>query len=142
MQANSILLPNSCIKEVFISADINLSPNKNYVVGNINWKGQDIPLLSLETEAINDVSATNIKKIIVVVESQNNQRDKHVCGIVARRVPQVVQANIHSIEKNLTPKIFHDLALSYITIKGKPAFIPDMQRLVNDYLVPLTNYRQ
>lgn len=131
----NILLPNACIDEIFIANDIEpIKQSPDWCLGATRFKDSEILVISLEgIEKKQDLDA-QAKNLIVKLKKPKEFSHLQDVGILARRVPHVLQANNYSLEVEYTPHKTHELAKSYIRIKDKQAFIPDVKRLIADYV--------
>ena len=129
-----MLIPNACIKEIFrIDSRQNIKRSPNWCMGLMEYKGQQIHLISLENIEQAGNAPTEDVRLAVLLNKPERYALKPDVAFVASEIPHIVQADSHSLETEYSPQASHTLALSYVKIKEKQAFIPDLERLFRDY---------
>ena len=131
----NLVLPNSAVAEVISRKEINQEKaNQVWLLGTIEWQNDKIPVIEFDKIDEADQESEYTKYTIIIVRNclpgnENNNRIEHF-GILAKSMPQVIEANAHSIGKELHPQISHSQAKSYLTFHGKAALIPDIESIV------------
>jgi len=139
VQGYHLLLPNHCISEVLMCSNIEdyHSPS-HWCIGQVPWMHEKRPIVSFEKLEANIQLANKKKSIIIILQlptsgsgpgSQSSNNEMFHFGLLANRIPQVVQANEQSLDREINPTNPHHYAMSYVMINGKPALIPDIQRI-------------
>lgn len=150
VKKHNLLIPNSAIAEVIISDKLEAPDNApKWLPGLVKWQDQDIFVIEFDAIDSDAISANNNKNTVLVIRNliENDPIEKHseehspthtptnnqimYFGILAKSVPQIVEANSHSIDRNLHPKFNHSLARSYININGIEAIIPNIASLAH-----------
>ena len=132
VQGFNLLIPNACIEEVLIRSDIKTNEGGSPgCIGWITWSNQSLPLISFEN--IDEKIGYTLGKKSIIVLLRHFSKDSNIIyfGILANQIPQVIQANTQTLDKQLTPNSTHSYALSYVSISGKPAIIPDIPRIAD-----------
>jgi len=130
IQGYNLLLPNQCIAEILIRSEIkNASSLHSWCIGEVNWFEEMLPIVLFERLETPTKLTPGKKNIIVAVQFPINNSEDIRFGIVANHTPQVIRANNQTMDREINPKKTHDYALSYISINGKSALIPDLHRI-------------
>lgn len=130
----NVLIPNACIDEVFKIGSI--EPVKQSPVwchGHCKYKNHEIMLINLEAiETGASISPTN-NAVAIKLKKPAEFSNSPDIGIFTAKIPHIIQANNYALEIEYKPEHTHTLALSYIKIKEKQAFIPDLKRLYKEF---------
>jgi len=126
----NLILPNSAIEEVIVSDAIKPLPHTpSWITGSICWHNQNINIVTFDQPHVTDETNRSGKHIIVVVRNPSADNNRAFFGILAKNMPQVIEANTQNIDRNLRPENTHTHAKSYVYINGKDAIIPDIDLL-------------
>ncbi|WP_079253785.1 chemotaxis protein CheW [Endozoicomonas arenosclerae] len=131
MQQKPLLLPASCIADV---VDYNRpsggSKENRWYLGEIEWRGQTIPLISFER--INggrfaDFSAT---ARIAVMHSSTCNEQLPFYGIVIQGIPQEMELSAGDLQPALeTENATGSAETSRVIVREIPAAVPDLSLL-------------
>ncbi len=131
----NILIPNACIAEVFIAKTIvPIKQSPDWCLGQTEYKGNETLVVSLERIETPGRSLSPATAIVVKIKNPPDFSSAPDFGILANKTPHIVQANNHVLDIDYMPEISHQLALSYVKIKEKQAFIPDLQKLIGQFV--------
>jgi len=135
-----LVLPNTSIAEVITQQAVEASEYNNaplWVIGQLQWRGIKIPLLSFEQIAddnlvgdIEDFTATKSIRIVVLNASSHSDTLPFY-AIVAQGIPRLMALNDSAIidapEQSHTPYILRNTL-----IDANPAIIPNMQQIESE----------
>ena len=126
-QEFQLLLPNTAIAEILPPQILDPSNDLNpHVSGEFVWHTRRIKVCNLEAYASNS-NRSNL--IILRIPSISGNAD--YLGLLSRNIPHFVQASSDSLEQDLQPLATHQIALSYVSINGQSAIIPDLSLLLD-----------
>lgn len=129
---HSLLLPNSAIAEVLICGELTPpADSPSWLCGILNWQNHDVCVIDFDIIGSTDKSAPISKNTVVIVRNPANEKQTPFFGILAKSIPQVIEANSRNIDRNLHPKNPHSHATSYINISNTEAIIPNIASLIN-----------
>lgn len=135
LQGMSLLLPNTCIAEV-IPYHQPAAPATNapiWLLGNIDWRGMRIPLISFE--AINEreksPSGAGFSKTarIAVLNGISGDATLPFYGIVTQGVPRLTAVDETSIHAISEPESELPLALQQAMVADQTVVIPDQNQI-------------
>ena len=128
----NLLLPNSAIAEVIVTNEIQTVPDAPpWLYGTVNWQNHNIKIILFDQIDTQDIRPEPHKSVITIIRNPVPNSKPAFLGILVRKTPQVLDANSHNLDRNLHPKNNHSCAISYATINGKDALIPNIESLVN-----------
>ncbi len=129
MQQKPLLLPIACLAEVidYPHPDKTFDKNENWYLGDITWRGLEIPLVSFERfnhSQFNEVTAT----ARIAVMNRTTETSKHgFYGMIIQGVPQPLTLSKGDVQpSNDQPG---PAEMSLIVVKDLPAIIPDLEEL-------------
>ena len=126
----NLLLPNSAIAEVIVSQSLEKKINSpQWLLGTTQWQNEEIDIIGFDKIDSSDDSPENLKSIIIIVRNPSITGAMRHFGIMTKNRPHIVEANSHTLDKNLHPRASHSHAKSYVVINGKEALIPNIELL-------------
>jgi len=127
---NNLLLPNSAIAEVLVCEEILKQENQpQWCLGQIRWDNRAIDVVSFERIEVPTKQILTQRYIILIIRNPEADSAPPYFGFLATQIPQIVQANSSTLYKDLQPANTHTCAMSYVSINGKHAIIPDIGKI-------------
>lgn len=127
---SNLLLPNSAIAEVLVCEEILKQENQpQWCLGQIRWDNRAIDIISFERIEVPTKQILTKRYIILIIRNPEADAAPPYFGLLATQIPQIVQANSSTLYKNLQPTNTHSCAMSYVSINGKSAIIPDIGKV-------------
>lgn len=126
-----LVLPNTAIAEVIsFQSPEPVADGPDWLLGTINWRGIDIPVLAFET-ACTDAKVTPGKSSrIIVLNTLNENADLHFYGILAQGIPRLIsldESTIHDApDIEGQPQAY---VLRHTIIDGQQVIIPDQKAI-------------
>ena len=133
----NLLIPNACIEEIFKPTSFGAEHLTAWCDYSTLFRGNKIYLLQLEYFTHDNPG--NSLPARIAVRLKKNAAFPHLpdLAISTTTIPKTVQASDFSLEKAYQPRKTHPLAMSYVNINDKPAFIPDINRLFREFSLQL-----
>jgi len=130
IQGYNLLIPNHCIAEILIRAEIkHFNSPHSWRIGEVDWYEEKLPIIHFEKSEATAKLNPGKKNIIVAIQFPINKTEIIHFGILANQTPQVIQANNQTMDREINPRKTHNYALSYVLINSKSALIPDLHRI-------------
>jgi len=129
---HNLVLPNSSIAEVLVTTDLTTTVDlPRWYAGEIKWDQRKIQVVSLDHLPSPLKNSERPEYIILIIRNPTPNSPPTYFGIIASAIPQIVLANSSTIRKNLQPTNLHEYSMSYVLLNGRPAMIPDIERIAN-----------
>lgn len=134
LRKKNILLPNALVAEITSVKDIETSENTPaWFLGNMSWRGVNVPLLSLEAAGDMEAKKVNLNTQAVILHAIGNgdaQNSHSYLALVMTGVPHVSrfardQFNIDSETTNDNPMVAYE-----IRINGASVSVLDVDAMV------------
>jgi chemosensory pili system protein ChpC len=125
-----MVLPNVAIAEVVSSSaaevqKVDKAPD--WLMGMLNWRGQQVPLVSFEKLCGDDIPQASAKARFVVLNTLNGKDDMSFMAIMAQDLPQLTTLDNARISSG--SKKGKGVILSNVKVDGEDAVIPDLDNL-------------
>lgn len=123
-----VLLPNAIIAEVVSNSEINVvDGTSDWFLGNINWRGYEVPLISYETLSTGSKAELDENVRVAVIKSLGNIETMPYFAMLVKGVPRlqlVTQGDlqVHEGETNDSNAI-----ASKVTIQDEMSEIPNIR---------------
>lgn len=127
-EEKKVLLPNALIAEVVSYQDINNIDNSpNWLVGNFNWRGYDIPIISYNSLVTGKATDHKEKGRVVIIKALGSVESLPYFSMIVNGVPRlqlVTQGDlqVHESEENESNAI-----ASKVTIQDEMSDIPNIR---------------
>ncbi|MGI9280522.1 MAG: chemotaxis protein CheW [Endozoicomonas sp.] len=140
MQQKPLLLPASCIADVVdYSRPSGGSQENKWFLGEIDWRGQTVPLISFERINGGRFAEFSATARIAVMHSSTGNEQLPFYGMVIQGIPQELDLNAGDIQLvNETDSIAGSAETSRVTVRDIPAAIPDLEQLEQQLSALLT----
>jgi chemosensory pili system protein ChpC len=102
LHKQNVIVPNALVAEIISVKEIeNIDTGPAWFLGNMKWRGEDVPLLSFEASSGEKISKVNLNTQAVVlyaVGASGNVRENPYLGLVMSGVPHVSHFNRNQIK--------------------------------------------
>ncbi len=89
-----LIIPRACVAEVVRYSKPDQEPgSQNWLLGNINWNGRELPVVAFEGTIGKDIPAVTGRTRIVVFYGSSGQLKSGFFGILTQGFPQLVRVN-------------------------------------------------
>ena len=140
-----LVLPNTSIAEVVTHQSVDAAEYDNppqWVIGQLQWRGMKIPLLSYESAIGNAETDASAKSARVVVINAGSHTDTlPFYAIISQGIPRLMALNESAIidapDQSETPYILRNTL-----IDANPAIIPNMEKIESDLHYANINARE
>ncbi len=89
-----LIIPRACVAEVVRYSKPEQAPgSQNWMLGNVNWNGRELPVVSFEGTIGKDIPAVTGRTRIVVFYASTGQIKSGFFGVLTQGFPQLVRVN-------------------------------------------------
>ena len=89
-----LIIPRACVAEVVRYSKPDQEPgSQNWMLGNINWNGRELPVVAFEGTIGKDIPAVTGRTRIVVFYGSSGQLKSGFFGVLTQGFPQLVRVN-------------------------------------------------
>ena len=89
-----LIIPRACVAEVVRFSKPDQEPgSQNWLLGNVNWNGRELPVVAFEGTIGKDIPAVTGRTRIVVFYGSSGQLKSGFFGILTQGFPQLVRVN-------------------------------------------------
>ncbi len=89
-----LIIPRACVAEVVRYNQPDQEPgSQNWMLGNINWNGRELPVVAFEGTIGKDIPAVTGRTRIVVFYGSTGKIKSGFFGILTQGFPQLVRVN-------------------------------------------------
>ena len=89
-----LIIPRACVAEVVRFSKPDQEPgSQNWMLGNVNWNGRELPVVAFEGMIGKDIPAVTGRTRIVVFYGSSGQLKSGFFGILTQGFPQLVRVN-------------------------------------------------
>lgn len=94
MDEDAMLLPNSAVLDVIAIDDLRMRASQPaWLLGNVQWRGQDVPVLSMEALLGSEVPPRMRRSRIVIINSFGNNLPTGIFAVVSQGHPHLMTLN-------------------------------------------------
>lgn len=135
LRKENVLVPNALVAEIISVKDIEeTADSPRWLMGNMKWRGADVPLLSFEAAGGEDISKVNLNTQAVVlyaVGKGGDVSDSPYLGLVMSGVPHVSHFSREQIKKDNEVIDDHPMIAQKVRINGASVSILDVDAMVS-----------
>ena len=128
----NILLPNSNVAEIVPFSNVELfveSDDKpNWFIGHLLWRGQDVPLISIDIIQGESDPQANKRSRVAVAHTLNSNKELPYIAIVVQGIPRLSHVREDNIQY-LSDEILSDAEKMRVTVDNIGASIPDLDKI-------------
>lgn len=94
LSEDRLIIPRACVAEVVRYSKPDQAPgSQNWMLGNVNWNGRELPVVSFEGTIGKDIPAVTGRTRIVVFYASTGQIKSGFFGVLTQGFPQLVRVN-------------------------------------------------
>jgi len=136
LRKENVIVPNALVAEIISVRDVVECDNTpDWFLGNMSWRGDDVPLLSFEAAAGADVSKVNLNTQAVVlyaVGKFGDEMESPYLGLVMSGVPHVSRFTREQITTDHeASQDEHPMIAQKVRINGARVSILDVDAMVD-----------
>ena len=126
-----LIVPRACVAEVVrFTAPKQEAGAHDWMVGNINWNGRPLPVVSFEGALGKDVPPATGRTRVVVFYAGTGQLKTGYFGVLTQGFPQLVRVNKDVLQLHTTDGWPKDApVLCRVKMINEFPLIPDLERL-------------
>ncbi len=136
LRKDNVIVPNALVAEIVSVKDIkNTDEGPAWFLGNMKWRGEDVPLLSFEASGGEKISRVNLNTQAVVlyaVGASGDVKESPYLALVMSGVPHVshfsrkqIQTDVDELESES-----HPMVAQKVRINGASVSILDVDSMV------------
>ena len=135
LRKENVIIPNALVAEIISVKEVVENENKpEWFLGNMNWRGIDVPLLSFEAAAGDEVSKVNLNTQAVVLYAVGKDGDdveSPYLGLVMSGVPHISRFTREQIATDSEDQEDHPMIAQKVRINGARVSILDVDAMVS-----------
>lgn len=131
LDEDAMLVPNSAVLDVTALdlLQVRTSP-PSWLLGSLAWRGQEVPVISVEGLLGREVPARIRRNRVVIVNGYGRQLDPGLFGVVSQGHSHLMTLNRVALHPAaLESSDMEDYVLSRVRIANARAFIPDLDAI-------------
>ncbi len=134
LRKENVIVPNSLVSEIVSVREIESKDNgPDWFLGNMNWRGTDVPLLSFEASGGEKIAKVNLNTQAVVlyaVSRSGEASEIPYLGLVMSGVPHVSDFTREQIKTDAEALDTHPMVAQKVRINGASVSILDVDAMV------------
>ena len=135
LRKENVIVPNALVAEIISVKDVEESSNMpDWYLGDMKWRGADVPLLSFEAAGGDDTAKVNLNTQAVVlyaVGRDGENSDSPYLGLVMSGVPHVSHFSRDQIKTDTEADDEHPMVAQKVRINGASVSILDVDEMVH-----------
>ncbi len=135
LRKENVVIPNALVAEIISVKDVVESENTpEWFLGNMNWRGEGVPLLSFEAAGGDEVSKVNLNTQAVVfyaVGKDGEDVKSPYLALVMSGVPHVSRFTREQITIDSEDQEEHPMVAQKVRINGARVSILDVDAMVS-----------
>lgn len=135
LRKENVLVPNALVAEIISVKDIeDAEDSPRWFLGNMKWRGADVPLLSFEAAGGEDISSVNLNTQAVVlyaVGKGSEISENPYIALVMSGVPHVSRFTREQIKTDNEALEDHPMIAQKVRINGASVSILDVDAMVS-----------
>jgi len=135
MRRENVILPSESIAEIVSVKDVSTAQNESdWYLGKMSWRGLDVPLVSFEAAAGEDVSTVNLNTQAIVIHlsgAESSDDDEKFLGLVMSGVPHVTHVSRKQIVSDEFVTEEHPMVAQRVRINGARVSVLDIDAMAS-----------
>lgn len=134
MRKENILLPNANVAEIVSVNDTQLKKNgPAWFLGDMQWRGNSIPLVSFEAAGGDEISGVNLntQAIVLRIVAKNGDNSIPFIGLVMSGVPHITYFQRNQIISEEAEANSHPMIAQKVRINGARVSILDLDAMID-----------
>ena len=131
MRRENVILPGVNVAEIISVKNVNrVEDGPAWYLGELSWRGLEVPLLSFEAAAGEDVAAINLNSQAVVLHAATEADDPEpFVALIMSGVPHVTHFNRQQIVTDDSAPAEHPMVAQKVRINGARVSILDIDEI-------------
>ncbi len=134
LRKENVIVPNALVAEIISVKDIEGQDDAPaWYLGNMSWRGTEVPLLSFEASGGEEISKVNLNTQAVVLYAVGNTgevSERPYLGLVMSGVPHVSHFTREQIRSDEDVMETHPMVAQKVRINGASVSILDVDAMV------------
>lgn len=135
LRKQNVILPSELVAEIISVKDIEeVDSSEEWFLGNISWRGVEIPLISFEVAGGMEASRVNLNAQAAVLYSVNKEGRENkfpYLGLIVSSMPHVSSFSRNQMILNTEDNEGHPMISQKIKINGASVSILDVDSMVD-----------
>ena len=135
LRKENVIVPNALVAEIISVKDVEeVSNMPEWYLGDMKWRGADVPLLSFEAaggEATSRVNLNTQAVVLYAVGRDGEKSDNPYLGLVMSGVPHVSHFSRDQIKTDTEADGDHPMVAQKVRINGASVSILDVDEMVH-----------
>ena len=136
LRKENVIIPNALVAEIISVKEVVEDENMpRWFLGKMNWRGEDVPLLSFEAAGGEDIQKVNLNTQAVVLYAVGNDgavKESPYLGLVMSGVPHVSNFSRDQVIKDDDEEAEgHPMIAQKVRINGASVSILDVDAMVD-----------
>lgn len=131
IHGSQILLPGASIAEIidFQTTDTSSDDAPTWFLGNLNWRGLEVPLVSLEGMNHN-AFFTQARSLKIIIMHAFTARDQMLYwGFVAMETPRMLRIDAQRLQAEVGDGDLNAVTAMWANLDGETVMLPDLARI-------------
>ncbi len=124
-----LLLPNVAVAEVIAYVESSSISSEYDILGEIDWRGVTVPILSFERLCKLDEQDNSIRDRIAILYHPDGDKQKPYLGVKLSDIPRSFLADVDSLVDEEITLNQKEYVLNQLTHDGDRIFIPNLDEL-------------
>ncbi len=131
LSGDRLIVPRACVAEVVrFSTPERTAGSHDWMLGNVNWNGRPLPVVSFEGAIGNEVPAATGRTRIVVFYASSGHLKSGYFGVLTQGFPQLVRVNRDVLKLEAKEGWPEDApVLCRVRMINEYPIIPDLEKL-------------
>ena len=135
LSKENVIVPNALVAEIVSVKDIEQDDEMpDWYMGNMSWRGADVPLISFEAAGGMDASKVNLNTQAAVLYAVGRDQDKlseqPYLALIMSGVPHVSQFTRDQMKTDEDAQFDHPMIAQKVRINGASISILDVDNMV------------
>jgi chemosensory pili system protein ChpC len=134
LRKENVIVPNALVAEIISVKEIESQDNAPaWFLGNMNWRGSEVPLLSFEASGGEEIAKVNLntQAVVLYAVGESGKIDEHpYLGLVMSGVPHVSHFSREQIQIDNDALETHPMVAQKVRINGASVSILDVDAMV------------
>ncbi len=134
LRKENVIVPNALVAEIISVKEIESLDNAPaWFLGNMNWRGSEVPLLSFEASGGEQIAKVNLntQAVVLYAVGESGEISEHpYLGLVMSGVPHVSHFSREQIKIDIDALETHPMVAQKVRINGASVSILDVDAMV------------
>jgi len=135
LRKENVIVPNALVAEIISVKDLEESEDlPQWLLGRMNWRGAEVPLLSFEAAGGEEVAKVNLNTQAVVLYSvgkSGEEAETPYLGLVMSGVPHVSHFTREQVKSDSEALESHPMIAQKVRINGASVSILDIDAMAS-----------